>query len=144
MEKRKFLVKGPISPDLIAGYLNKLGERKNTGGHSIFLGQVRDDMTDGKMVSAIEYSAYNDMVEKEACRIIEITRGAFNDIKDIVIIHSTGLVKTGAISLFVLVTAGHRDHAIRGCRHVLEMIKEYYPVWKKEIFEDSTHKWKDQ
>jgi len=144
MEKQKFLVKGPISSDLIAGYLNRLGERKDTGGHSIFLGQVRDDTADGKIVTAIEYSAYTEMVEQEACRIIDVTRGAFTDIRDIVVIHSTGLIKTGEISLFVMVTASHRDQAIRGCRHVLEMIKENYPVWKKEIFEDSSHKWKDQ
>jgi len=140
MEK-KFLFNGPIPPSHIAGYIERLQSMSDSGGHSIFLGQVRADSHEGRSVFAIEYSAYDDMVEKEGLRIIETTKGAFPDIRSIEILHSTGTVKAGEISLFVLVTAGHRDQAIRGCRHVVEMIKDNYPVWKKEIFEDRSHRW---
>ena len=39
-----------------------MGEKSDSGGHSFFLGQVRADMIEGKIVKAIEYSAYEGMV----------------------------------------------------------------------------------
>jgi len=138
-----YLVEKAISPGLIGKYLSLLSDRKDTGGHSIFLGQVRNDQKDDRRVAAIEYSAYEEMVETEASHIKKVTMGAFSDVRNIEIIHSTGLVKAGEISLFVMVTAGHRDQAIRACSHVVEMIKLNYPVWKKEIFDDNSEEWKD-
>ncbi|MEZ4999809.1 MAG: molybdenum cofactor biosynthesis protein MoaE [Bacteroidales bacterium] len=141
--ERKYLVEGPVTAAIIASYISELGKLDDAGGHSIFIGEVRADTVDGKVVAGIEYSAYDEMVEAESKRIIKVTREAFSDIKEIVILHSVSLVRVGEISLFVLVTAGHRDQAIRGCQHVVEMIKLDYPVWKKEIFDDSSHRWKE-
>lgn len=135
------LVPGPIKASLIAEHLNKLAGDSEAGAHSIFLGQVRSDKVNDRMVTAIEYSAYDEMVEKECTRIKDTIRAAFSDVRDVIIVHSTGMVKAGQMSLFVMITAGHRDHATRACRHALEMIKENFPVWKKEIFDDDTHKW---
>jgi len=138
-----YLTNGAIDPGLIAKRISVLSNNKKTGGHSIFLGQVRDDDIDGKRVVAIEYSAYEEMVEKEAARITETVKNAFSDVHEVTIVHATGKVEAGALSLFVLVTAGHRNQAMRACRHVVEMIKENYPVWKKELFQDNTSRWKE-
>lgn len=141
MDNNTLLTAGAISPGIIAGYLEKVSEDKTIGAHSLFLGQVRDDIVNDKKVEAIEYSAYTEMVEKEAARISAFVKAAFNDVRDIIIIHSTGIVRAGELSLFILVSAGHRDQATRACRHVLEMIKDNYPVWKKELFDDDSHRW---
>lgn len=141
--EQSFLVNGPVTTGLISEHINALGKRDDTGGHAIFLGQVRSDKIDNKKVKAIEYSAYEEMVAAQAKRIIDITISAFSDVKHIVIIHSTGLVKVGELSLLVLVAAGHRDQSTRACRYIVEMIKADYPVWKKEIFEDDTHRWRE-
>lgn len=140
---RTYLVDGPIHADLIGKYIGLLSLSREVGGHSIFIGQVREDLVDDLKVKAIEYSAYNEMVTDEAEKIIRLTSEAFSDVHNIEIIHSNGLVRAGEISLFVLVTAGHRDQAIRACRHVVEMIKLNYPVWKKEILDDDSHQWKE-
>jgi molybdopterin synthase catalytic subunit len=136
------LVKGPITTKIITSYLDKLGERNDSGGHSIFLGQVRADIIEEKKVKAIEYSAYEEMVGEAAGNIKKTILEAFSDVKDIILIHSTGIVKTGQMSLFIMITAGHRDQATRACRHAVEMIKLDFPVWKKEIFEDDSTHWK--
>lgn len=138
-----YLTEGAITADRIASEIKKLGDRKDTGGHSIFLGQVRDDISDGKRVAAIEYSAYEEMVSSEAERIKDILFKDFSDVLEIVLIHSVGIVKAGEVSLFVLVSAGHRDQAVSACREAVELVKEKLPVWKKEVFDDSSHKWKE-
>lgn len=140
--KHKHLIEGPLSPLLISELLTLGDDDKGAGALSVFIGRVREDDHDGRRVSAIEYSAYPDMAEMEAQSIISTVRSAFSDVRDIVVVHSTGIVKTGEVSLFVMVRAGHRDQATRACRHTLEMIKEKLPVWKKELYDDSTAKWK--
>jgi molybdopterin synthase catalytic subunit len=137
-----YLKEGPLSAEQIFSAV-KLNEKTDTGGHSVFLGQVRADRKDGKIVKAIEYSAYEGMVNKEADKIKELICSEFDDVRTIEIIHSTGTVKAGELSLFVLVSAGHRDQAIRACHQAVELIKEKLPVWKKEIFEDGTSGWRE-
>jgi len=49
----------------------------------------------------------------------------------------------GEASLFVLVSAEHRHHAIDACSRVGRNDKATLPVWKKEIFEDNSAMWKE-
>ena len=128
--------------NVISMFIAKIGEMMDSGGHSVFLGQVRADEINGKKVKAIEYSAYEGMANTEADKIKEIILSEFSDAKSVEIVHSTGTVNTGEISLFVLVSAGHRQQAIEACSKAVELIKEKLPVWKKEIFDDDSRKWK--
>jgi molybdopterin synthase catalytic subunit len=139
---KKYLITGPVTPDIISSLIGTIGERTESGGHSVFLGQVRADTIGAKKVKAIEYSAYEAMVRTEADKIIESILSEFSDVSAVEILHSVGIVKTGEISLFVLVSAGHRQQAMQACSKTVELIKERFPVWKKEIFEDSTHEWR--
>jgi molybdopterin synthase catalytic subunit len=138
----KYLISGPVTPSLVASLTGELSNEVHSGGHSLFLGQVRADSIDGKVVIAIEYSAYESMVDAEAGRIINSVLREFPDANSIKIIHSSGLVRAGEISLLVLVSAGHRRHAVEACSKTVELIKEKLPVWKKEIYEDDSHTWK--
>jgi molybdopterin synthase catalytic subunit len=137
-----YLIKGPVSQKLISQYIENAGFKTDCGGHSIFLGQVRADEINGKKVKAIEYSVYEELVKAEAEKIKKTIFMEFEDVRSIVIIHSTGIVKAGEISLFVLVSAGHRHQALQACSKTVELIKEDLPVWKKEIFEDDSYHWK--
>jgi molybdopterin synthase catalytic subunit len=137
-----YLISGPINQEAIIALLKEINKKSDCGGHSIFLGQVRSDEINNKKVSAIEYSAYESMVKAEADKIKEEVFTGFTDARTIDIIHSTGIVKAGEISLLVLVSAGHRRDAIDACSKTVELIKEKLPVWKKEIFDDDSHEWK--
>jgi molybdopterin synthase catalytic subunit len=138
----KYLIEGPVSQKLILKLIEKAGSKTDSGGHSVFLGQVRADEIKGKKVKAIEYSAYEELVNAEAEKIKTIILSEFNDVKSIDIIHSTGVVRAGEISLLVFISAGHRYHAMQASSKAVELIKENLPVWKKEIFEDDSHVWK--
>jgi molybdopterin synthase catalytic subunit len=138
----EYLVDGPIGPELITGLINIHDKNNDAGGISVFIGVVRADQAGSKNVIAIDYTAYDDMVSHEADKIKGKILSEFPDVKSVRIIHSTGIVKAGEISLFVLVSAGHRRQAIDACSMTVELIKERLPVWKKELYDNDSHQWK--
>jgi molybdopterin synthase catalytic subunit len=113
----------------------------DVGAHSIFLGQVRPDLVDNKIVKVIEYSAYTPMAVEVMKNIVDLIKLKYDDLKIIKIIHSVGKVKSGEISLLVFIGCGHRKQAFNAIQETVELIKEKLPVWKKEIFEDGSHNW---
>ncbi len=138
---KKVFMQGAISPEKIANSIAHHQVKTNIGGHSIFLGQVRADEIEGKIVQAIDYSAYEDMAEKEFHTIRETAFEKF-DLTCLHIYHSLGVVKAGEICLFVFTSSKHRAMAFDACRFITEEIKAKVPVFGKEIFEDATHQWK--
>jgi len=140
-KKHKVFIQGAISPDFIANAITKHSVKTNIGAHDIFLGQVRADDLNGKLVKAIEYTAYEDMADEI---FHDIRENAFNkfDLTCMHIYHSLGIVNAGELSLFVFVSSKHRTMAFDACRWIVEEIKTKIPVWGKEIFEDDTHSWK--
>ncbi len=136
------LVNGPVTLKEMAPLFEMMSVKSKAGGHSVFMGQVRADESDGKTVKAIEYSAYEAMVKGEADKIKAEILSEFADVQSVDILHSIGVVNAGELSLFVLVSAGHRQQAIQACSKSVELIKERLPVWKKEIYEDYSHIWR--
>ncbi len=51
---KKVFIEGPVSSSFIADSIAKHSTKKEIGAHSIFLGQVRNDQINNKIVSAIE------------------------------------------------------------------------------------------
>jgi len=137
------LIPGPVSKVVISSLIEALSNDTGAGGHSVFIGQVRADNDGERRVQAILYSAYESMVKAEAEKIKKMIFEEYNDVKQIVILHSEGLVKAGEISLFVMVSSGHRHQAMQACARTVDLIKEMLPVWKKEIFDDNTHEWRE-
>lgn len=137
------LINGPVPLSKISEVVAKASENQESGAHSLFLGQVRRDNIEGKYVIAIEYSAYEEMVIMEANKINKSILSEFNDVRSIEVLHSKGLVRTGEISLLVMVSAGHRQDAVNACSKAVELIKEKLPIWKKEILEDNSEQWQE-
>ncbi|MEW6470171.1 MAG: molybdenum cofactor biosynthesis protein MoaE [Bacteroidota bacterium] len=140
-KKHKVFMQGPVSPAFIAESIAKHSVKTNIGAHDIFLGQVRNDVINGKEVKAIAYSAYEEMADEAVYRIREDAFEKY-DLTCMHIYHSLGLVRAGEISLFVFVSSAHRGAAFDACREIVERIKKEVPVWGKEIFEDESYSWK--
>ncbi|WP_010518990.1 molybdenum cofactor biosynthesis protein MoaE [Croceivirga radicis] len=143
MEKKvkNVFKEGAIAPDFIANAIAKHQVKTNIGAHNIFLGQVRADKIDGKIVSAIEYSAYETMANQKFHEIKEQTFLAYN-ITCMHIYHSLGKVAVGEVCLFVFVSAPHRRVVFEALEYVVEAIKKEVPVFGKELFEDDSYQWK--
>ena len=139
--KPTVFIEGPIEPSFIADSIAKHSRKKQIGGHNIFLGQVRNDIIEGKMVEAIEYTAYTEMADKEMFQIREDVFEQF-DLTCLHIFHSLGRVKAGEISLFVFVSSTHRDECYAASRYIVEEVKSRVPIFGKEILGDGTHIWK--
>ncbi|MFC6266743.1 molybdenum cofactor biosynthesis protein MoaE [Frigoriflavimonas asaccharolytica] len=144
MEKKtikKSFTQGAIAAEFIGNSIAKHQNKTSIGAHNIFLGQVRADEIEGKIVSAIEYSAYEEMAEQS---FYEIREAAFEkyDLTCLHIYHSLGLVKTGEICLFVFVSAPRRKVVYKALEFLVEEIKEKVAIFGKEIFEDETYTWK--
>ena len=138
---KNVFVQGAITPEFIANSIAKHQSKTSIGAHNIFLGQVRADEIDGKTVSAIEYTAYEDMANAKFHEIREATFEKFN-LTCMHIYHSLGTVKSGEICLFVFVSSPRRKEVFKALEFVVEEIKAKVPVYGKEVFEDSTHQWK--
>jgi molybdopterin synthase catalytic subunit len=138
---KNVFIEGPITSELIGNSIAKHQTKTSIGAHNIFLGQVRADDIDGKVVSAIDYTAYEDMANEKFHEIREATFDKFN-LTCMHIYHSLGKVKAGEICLFVFVSSPRRKEVFKALEYVVEEIKAKVPVFGKEIFEDETHQWK--
>ena len=105
------------------------------------MGQVRADVIDNKTVTAIEYTAYEDMANQKFHDIREAAFEKF-ELTCMHIYHSLGTVKVGEICLFVFVSSPRRKVVFEALEFIVEAIKADVPVFGKEIFEDESHQWK--
>ena len=132
---------GAIPPEFIAESIAKHQSKTGIGAHDIFLGQVRADEIDGKTVTGIEYTAYEEMaIEKMG----EIREEIFADyeLSCMHVYHSLGKVPVGGICLFVFVSAPHRAEVFKALQALVERIKKELPVFGKELFGDTSYSWK--
>lgn len=138
---KNIFVEGSIDAAFIADSIAKHSTKTTIGGHSIFLGQVRADEVEGKIVSAIEYTAHVEMALEKMAFIREEIFAQF-PLTCMHVHHSLGKINAGEICLFVFTSSKHRKAAIEACNACVERIKAELPVWGKEIFSEGDHQWK--
>ena len=93
---KNIFIEGPINPAFVAESITKHTVKTNIGGHSIFLGQIREDVMDDKKVQSIEFTTYQEMALEKAHEIHEeiITKYGLTCAH---IYHSLGNIKVGEI-----------------------------------------------
>jgi molybdopterin synthase catalytic subunit len=138
---KNIFIEGAIHPTFISDSIAKHSSKKDIGAHSIFLGQIRQDVIDGATVQAIEYTAYETMALDKMHEIREAVFSKY-DLTCMHVYHSLGVVNAGEICLFVFTSSKHRTIAMEACNEIVERIKAELPIWGKEIFNDESHQWK--
>ena len=139
---KKVFQEGAITAEKIGKSIANHQVKTNIGAHDIFLGQVRADVIEGKTITAIDYSAHEEMAEKVFYKIREAAFEKF-DLTCMHIYHSLGKVNAGEICLFVFTSSAHRKETMDATRYIVEEIKDKVPVFGKEVFEDGEHVWKE-
>jgi len=104
--------------------------RPGAGGISVFVGVVRDE-SDGRIVTRLDYSAYESMAKKEMERIAEEIEKEIEGAK-VCAIHRIGALVVGDAAIVCAASAPHRGEAFKACRLLIDRIKERVPIWKRE------------
>ncbi|MCX2679202.1 molybdenum cofactor biosynthesis protein MoaE [Galbibacter sp. EGI 63066] len=140
-KKHNVFMEGAIPSAFIAESIAKHQTKHSIGAHNIFLGQVRADEIDGKEVTAIEYTTYENMANE---KLYEIREKAFEkfDLTCMHIYHSLGKVDVGEVCFFVFVSSKRRKEVYKATETIVNMVKDEVPIFGKEIFQDETHQWK--
>ena len=104
------------------------------GGIDIFIGTVRN-ITDKKIVTQLQYEAYEKMALSEMKKIAEQALQTW-PVQKVLIHHRKGILQIGETAVVIAVSAPHREAAFDACRYAIDTLKKTVPIWKKEIFED--------
>ena len=109
------------------------------GAVVFFLGTVRE-LTRGRRTTALDYDAYPEMaiaklqeLEDEAKRQWPIAKAG--------IVHRLGHLELGDVSVAVAVSCPHRQQAFAAGKFLIDRLKEFVPIWKKENWSDGTTEW---
>jgi molybdopterin synthase catalytic subunit len=129
-----------LTPDPIDHHaLTEAVRRPDCGAVVTFLGTVRD-LTDGKVTVALDYEAYPGMAEAKMAEIERETRMRW-PVGDLRMVHRTGHLGVGEVSVAVAVSCPHRAQAFEACRYAIDRLKELVPIWKKENWADGRTEW---
>ena len=100
------------------------------GGTSVFLGTVRDHSPAGE-VTGLTYEAWEDLAVARLEELGEELLGGW-PLRKVALLHRTGDLAVGDVSVVVACSSGHRAEAFEACRRGIERLKEDVPIWKKE------------
>lgn len=101
------------------------------GALSLFAGTVRNQH-EGRSVTGIHYHAYAPLAEKRLQEVeIETARRFSVHCR---VLHATGELKVGEVSVLILVHSPHRAEAFEACRYAIDTLKQTVPIWKEERF----------
>lgn len=129
------LVTAPIDVSTLASSVAK----ESNGATAMFVGNVRSS-NDGRAVTGIEYTAYDEMAEREMIAVLGEAKEKFG-IADATIEHRLGTLRVGDASIGVAVACPHRGAAMDALRYIVDETKRRAPIWKLEHYTDGTHAW---
>ena len=110
-----------------------------SGGFVFFQGCVRNH-NDGHRVKSLEYQCYESMAIKEGKKIVKTAFRRF-DIHFAKCIHRYGHLELGDVAVWVGASAFHRRDAFEACRYIIDHVKSFVPIWKKEHYVDKPSQW---
>ncbi len=93
----------------------------------------------GRSVEALEYEAHEGMALAILGEIADEVTTRFG-VDRIAIVHRTGEVPLGDVSVAIVAVSPHRDAAFEAARYAIDETKARAPIWKAERFEDG-HVW---
>ncbi len=131
------ILDGPVPTAALAPTAVMAPQRGAVAG---FIGVVRDHAR-GRGVSRLFYECYRPMAERVLQRLAHETSERFDPDLAIVVLHGTGAMQPGDVSLCIHAASAHRAPACDAVRHLLERIKQDLPIWKQQSFVDGEIEW---
>jgi MoaE-MoaD fusion protein len=116
-----------------------LGRTRSTPGTPAPGQEVEAARHAGRRVDALEYEALESMALMTFETIADEILARFG-VERLAIVHRTGDVPLGEVSIAVVAVAPHRDAAFDAARYAIDETKARAPIWKAERFADG-HVW---
>ncbi|XP_043255131.1 molybdopterin synthase catalytic subunit [Colletes gigas] len=113
----------------------------NCGAVTNFIGITRDNF-ENKQVLKLEYEAYEPMALKEMNNICTKIRSLWN-VHHIAIYHRLGEVAVSKASVVIAISSPHREESLKAVEYAINALKASVPIWKKEIYNTGTTRWKE-
>ena len=113
----------------------------DAGGIDVFLGTTRaESHGDGRSLLALEYEAYVEMATEQLAQLVVDVRQSWPVLR-CALLHRIGTVPIGQPSVLIAVATAHRAEAFEACRFLIDELKKYAAIWKREIWSDGTGTW---
>jgi molybdopterin synthase catalytic subunit len=125
----------PLEPSEALSFVARAG----AGGTVLFSGTVRDH-SDAGDVNGLEYEAWDGRAgeQLEAIGLELFDRWP---LCAAALLHRTGRLEVGEISVLVCCSAPHRAEAFEAAREGIERVKHEAPIWKKEALVSGESHW---
>ena len=127
-----------LSIDEVIGRLADPG----AGAVATFVGVVRGE-TDGREVDHLEYEAYPEMAEEALRRLGGEIRARWSTVRQVAIVHRVGRLEIGETAVVIAISAAHRPELFDALRYSIDRLKEFVPIWKKEVWVDGSE-WRSE
>ena len=102
------------------------------GALVLFAGTVRDHAEGRPGVVSLEYEAYAAAATSQMSAIAGELRQRWPVVGRLGLLHRTGLLAPGDVSVLVAISAPHRPEAFAAARYAIDTIKTRVPIWKRE------------
>ncbi|MFM7057404.1 MAG: molybdenum cofactor biosynthesis protein MoaE [Planctomycetota bacterium] len=109
------------------------------GAVVLFLGTVRE-FTGTAQTEFLEYTAFPEMAVVQMQQLEQEARAQFPLI-EMQLVHRTGRLDLGEVSVAVAVSAAHRAPAFAAGQWLIDSLKQRVPIWKKEHYTNGTEEW---
>jgi molybdopterin synthase catalytic subunit len=129
------LTEDPLDPAEALAF----AQASEAGGTVLFAGTVRDHSEAGE-VSGLDYEAWGEMAEAKMTSIGNEILERW-PVARVALLHRTGHLVVGDVSVLVCCSAPHRAEAFEAARHGIERIKRDVPIWKKERLTSGEAQW---
>jgi molybdopterin synthase catalytic subunit len=116
-----------------------LGRTRSTPGSPAPGQEAEAARHEGRAVESLEYEAHEPMALATLSAIADEIQARFG-VDRVAIVHRTGEVPLGEVSIAVVAVAPHRDAAFHAARYAIDETKARAPIWKAERFADG-HVW---
>ncbi len=105
-----------------------------------FTGIVRRDVKEKGSVMAIDVEKYDGGAESKIGEICDELKER-GGIIEVLIHHRKGYTKVGDEIVYIVVAAAHRAEGFKALSDAIDMVKEFVPIWKKEITSEGAGEW---
>jgi len=99
-----------------------------------FCGTVRDHSEGRPGVTSIEYEVFAEEAVPRLAAVVASARVQWPDIGRLVVLHRSGRLTVGEISVVIAASTTHRAEAFEAARYCIDTLKRTVPVWKRETW----------